>query len=193
MGQSSDEESPNDLRRRHADAWARSYDAHANDVYSFIFNLLRRSRREAAEIHQETWLAALKDVGTFDPSVGEFRAWIFGIARRKVALHFRQRSMTVGLPSTELVEFDSKSSGILPDDIVERSERSDIVRAALAEMAEEARSLLLSKYVDGASVNQLAEQFGRTPKSVESSLTRARQRLRELLAWYFSHDKPNVR
>jgi DNA-directed RNA polymerase specialized sigma24 family protein len=38
---------------------------------------------------------------------------------------------------------------------------------------------LRAKYLDGLSVPAIADQWGETPKSVESLLTRARQAFRE--------------
>jgi len=67
-------------------------------------------------------------------------------------------------------------------------ERGDAVRAALAELGAETRGVLLGKYVDGRSVSQLADEFGRSPKAIESLLSRARARMRRLLAWYFDNE-----
>jgi RNA polymerase sigma-70 factor (ECF subfamily) len=74
---------------------------------------------------------------------------------------------------------------LLPPDVIGAIERADAVRAALAELGAENRGVLLGKYVDGRSVDQLAQQFGRSPKAIESLLSRARGRMRQLLAWYF--------
>jgi RNA polymerase sigma factor (sigma-70 family) len=190
-----DEVFPLDLKSRNANAWARTYDVYVSDVYQFVVHLLGRNRHDAAELHQETWLAALNDIDQFDPRIGEFRPWIFGIARRKVALYYRRRSSKhkIATGSESALDSDNHSCGILPPDVVENAERVDAVQAALAELGGEAKSLLLGKYVNGQSVKQLAEQFGRSPKAIESSLTRARDRLRRLLHWYFDNETSKVR
>lgn len=77
---------------------------------------------------------------------------------------------------------------LLPLDVIGAIERGDAVRAALAELGAETRGVLLGKYVDGRSVSQLADEFGRSPKAIESLLSRARARMRRLLAWYFDNE-----
>ncbi len=143
----------------------------------------------AEEIHQETWLAALAGIDGFDGQRGELRAWIFGIARLKVALHFRRRAGVRGEAGDGgHIVAALENGAILPDDLLGAVERNDAVRAALAELGDDARGALLAKYVDGHSVGEVARQLGRTPKAVESLLSRARERMRKLLRWYFDNE-----
>ncbi|HEY1785370.1 MAG TPA: sigma-70 family RNA polymerase sigma factor [Pirellulales bacterium] len=186
MADDADRSLMHDLQKRKRQAWARAYDSHASDVFSFIAHLLPGDRVAAEEIHQETWLAALSGIDGFDVTRGELRAWIFGIARRQVALHFRRLGQTrpeafAGDTAAALADHGA----LLPPDVIGAIERGDAVRAALAVLGTETRGILLGKYVDGRSVDQLAQQFGRSPKAIESLLSRARGRMRQLLAWYF--------
>jgi len=179
-----------ELRMRDRQAWARAYDRHANDVFTFIAHLLHGDTSTGEEIHQETWLAALGSIDAFDSKRGELRAWIFGIARRRVALHFRRRHRAGReVVDDGVIAETIDDASILPDDVVGAIERSDAVRAALAELGAEARGALLGKYVHGQSVNELAQQLGRSPKAVESLLSRARERMRLLLRWYFDNER----
>jgi RNA polymerase sigma-70 factor (ECF subfamily) len=81
---------------------------------------------------------------------------------------------------------DGPSDSLPPLDLLEEVERADVVRAALLCLHEEQRRVLLDKYVGGLSVVDIAERSGRTAKAVESLLSRARARLRGLLAPYFA-------
>ncbi len=178
-----------ELRNRDRTAWGRAYDEHAHDVFAFVAHLLHGDRAMAEEIHQEVWLAALAGIDGFDVERGELRAWIFGIARRRVALHFRRRAGVrdeTGDGGEIATALDDGS--ILPDELLGAVERNDAVRAALAELGADARGALVAKYVDGQSVQQVALRLGRTPKAVESLLSRARQRMRSLLRWYFENE-----
>ena len=67
------------------------------------------------------------------------------------------------------------------------SRRGDLIRAALLQLNEDHRDVLLKKYVGGFSVVEIAGHTGRSAKAVESLLSRARERLRELLSPYFLH------
>ena len=77
------------------------------------------------------------------------------------------------------------TDGLLPAAVIEEVERADAVRAALSELDETARDVLVNKYVDSMSVAEIADRIGKSPKAVESMLTRARTRLRSLLRSYF--------
>jgi RNA polymerase sigma-70 factor, ECF subfamily len=191
MGDETDRNLVHELQKRDRNAWARTYDAHATDVFTFIAHLLHGDKRAAEEIHQDTWLAALAGIDAFDPGRGELRAWIFGIARRQVASHFRRHSQRRREENGGDVIAANSVDGesILPDDVIISIERGDAVRAALAELGADARGVLLGKYVDGQSVSKLAHRLGRSPKAIESLLSRARTRMRSLLRWYFDSEK----
>jgi RNA polymerase sigma-70 factor (ECF subfamily) len=60
-----------------------------------------------------------------------------------------------------------------------RRERAERIAAALADLPEHYEAVLRAKYLEGASVAQIAEASGQTSKAVESLLTRARQAFRE--------------
>ncbi len=173
------------LRRLDQQAWAETYDRYVTATYAFIAHLVAGDRVLAEELHQEAWMTAMSAIDQFAPEQGEFRAWLFGIARRRVAMHFRRSH--VRATSQILEETDGELSDddqLLPADIMESVERADAVRAALTELDEPARDVLVNKYVDSLSVAEIADRIGKSPKAVESMLTRARNRLRTLLQSY---------
>lgn len=130
-------------------------------------------------------MTAMSAIDQFAPEQGEFRAWLFGIARRRVTMHFRRSHVRAA--SQFLEETDGELTAddqLLPDDVMESVERADAVRAALTELDEPARDVLVNKYVDSLSVAEIAVRMDKSPKAVESMLTRARSRLRTLLRSY---------
>ena len=48
---------------------------------------------DVADVVQETFLAAARSAATFDPGRGPLRVWLWGIARRHVALHYRKKAL----------------------------------------------------------------------------------------------------
>ena len=174
------------MRRLDQRAWGDAYDKYVTSTYAFIAHLVAGDRTLAEELHQEAWLTAMSAIDQFAPDRGEFRGWLFGIAKRRVAMHFRKAS---GRSEKQLYEETDEASAawnaLLPDDVIEEVERADAVRAALAELDESARDVLVNKYVDSMSVAEIADRVGKSPKAVESMLTRARSRLRRLLRSYF--------
>ena len=173
------------LRRLDQQAWAETYDRYVTATYAFIAHLVAGDRVLAEELHQEAWMTAMSAIDQFAPEQGEFRAWLFGIARRRVAMHFRRSDVRATSRILEATDGElSDDDQLLPADIMESVERADAVRAALTELDEPARDVLVNKYVDSLSVAEIADRIGKSPKAVESMLTRARSRLRTLLRSY---------
>ena len=71
---------------------------------------------------------------------------------------------------------------------IERSvyERAVLNPASLLALPPERRRVLVDKYVEELSVVQIAARTGKSPKAVESLLSRAREQFRTVRRWYFS-------
>ena len=185
--------SPNDafldaVARRYRAAWGALYDAHVHEIYGFVSHLMGGDRSSCDDLTQEVWLQAIGCVARFDPGKGELRDWLFGIARRQVALHFRRLSTAnVSLPDALGPELEPADDALLlPQDVMEQVERRQLVRAAFTTIPMTHQHVLRQKYIDGQSVHEIAATMKTTAKAVESHLSRARARLRTLLGPYFA-------
>jgi RNA polymerase sigma-70 factor (ECF subfamily) len=176
------------LQDRDAAAWDEFYEEHVRELYGFVFRVVRGDPQTAADVFQDTWLDAIRHIGQFDPKRGELRSWLFGIARRRVALHWRQRLARRGTAAAARAEVPVEVSdgAVVPDDVLEHLEQAAVVQASLLALPPERRQVLLDKYVEELSVAQIAARTGKSPKAVESLLSRAREQFRTLLRWYFS-------
>jgi RNA polymerase sigma factor (sigma-70 family) len=102
-------------------------------------------------------------------------------------MHYRRRASrgnptTLGNQCGDVAEW--ANSSVMPVDVLEQVERRCVVRAALLILPDDRRDVLLSKYVEGLSVNTIATRKGKTVKAVESLLSRSRDQLRGLLREY---------
>src|SRR5439155_6838691 len=79
------------LRAGKTEAWQALYEAYAERVWRSVARLLGPNCADVADVVQETMLAAARSVATFDPQRGTLWLWLWGIARRHVALHFRKQ------------------------------------------------------------------------------------------------------
>jgi len=172
------------LRIRDSRAWIAFYNSMVHGTYAFLWHLTGRNRAIAEDLNQETWLSAIESIDQFDDNRGALQGWLFGIARNKGVAHLRIRKVILGKGTSETVTPDSlvdTKRENLPPAIVERSERAALMRAALEILPSERRDVLRGKYVEGLSVKQLADRLGKSPKAIESLLTRSRGELREIL------------
>ncbi len=175
------------LRQGDRSAWSTAVDRHLHEAYGFVFHLVGGDRGVAEDLNQEIWLEAMDRIDHCDAARGSFRNWLFGIARRRVALHYRRRALA-GNPTSLAGQPEQPAkpgdSSILPEDVREQVERTSVVRAAMLVLSEDRRQVLIWKYVEGFSVDAIAVRLGRTAKAVESLLSRTREQMRALLRGY---------
>jgi len=172
------------LKQRDRSAWSAAVDRHLHEVYGFVFHLVGGDRTVAEDLNQETWLEALDGIDQCDATRGSFRNWLFGIARRRVALYYRRRALAGNATSFSGQFEESAELGeisVLPKDVLEQVEQRAVVRAAVLVLPDDRRKALIWKYVEGLSVETIAIRLGRTAKAVESLLSRAREQMRGLL------------
>ncbi|MFI5456205.1 MAG: RNA polymerase sigma factor [Isosphaerales bacterium] len=174
------------LARRDRAAWSALYDRHVQEVFGFIYHLIGGDRHLAEDLHQEVWLAALEGFDRFDARRGRFRDWLLGIARHRVSRHYRS-TFSRSLEAVAERDVPVQTLALPPPEQLEGLERAAVVRAALLRLNHNHRDVLINKYVDGDSIDEIAVRTCRSAKAVESLLSRARERLRELLHPYFVH------
>ena len=134
------------LKQRDRSAWSVAVDRHLHEVYGFVFHLVGGDRTVAEDLNQETWLEAMDAIDHCDATRGNFRNWLFGIARKRVALHYRRRTLA-GNPAPLGDQFEESAElediSVLPEDVLEQVERTSVVRAAILVLPDDRRKALL--------------------------------------------------
>ena len=136
------------------------------------------------DVMQEVALAAVRHSATL-PDASKIAPWLYRVAVRQSLLYRRKagrrRKLTNGYALHKPpVEHDQSSPD--PLDWLLAQERSRAVRVALHRLARRDREILLLKYAENWSYQQIAEHLGVTQSAVEARLHRARARLRTELA-----------
>ncbi len=157
-------------------AWQAWYDESYEPLCRYVHWRSGGLEDLADEVVQETWLTAVRRVRRFDPAQASFLAWLRGIAAN--VLRNRLRGRLARTSRREPFRGDPASDVSVETDLIER-ERARRIAAALADLPEHYEAVLRAKYLEYASVARIAEASGRTPKAVESLLSRARQAFRE--------------
>lgn len=142
------------------------YDAHVEEVYRYVHRRCR-DHALAEDITQETFIAAIHSAK--DPSSISI-AWLLTVARNRLfdvlkrQGRYEDKLRLVGLARTNSPDVE----------LVERLR----IEEALSELSVDYRVVLTLHYIDGLTVSALAEHLGRSVKSVEALVTRARRELR---------------
>ncbi len=139
------------------------------------------SVEDARDVAQEAFVNAFQKLHTFRGS-SAFYSWLFRIALN--AAYSQKRKVNRVCVSIDAAR---EQSGIEPIDhhpatrpeyAMERVERQTAVRSALAELAEEFRTALVLKEMDGLSYDEIAGIVGCPIGTVRSRIHRARAELR---------------
>ncbi|HYV36462.1 MAG TPA: sigma-70 family RNA polymerase sigma factor [Gemmataceae bacterium] len=151
-------------------AWQTLYDESFAGLYRYVCWRCAGLRDLADELVQETWLAAVRRLRTFDPDRASFAAWLRGIAANVIRNHYR------GVRRAKPIQpLDGSEPAPPPED---RSQQERIAQA-LSTLSERHEAVLQAKYLEQQSVAAIAAQWGETEKAIESLLTRARESFRE--------------
>ncbi|MBN2098921.1 MAG: RNA polymerase sigma factor [Dehalococcoidia bacterium] len=167
-------------------AMAELYDRYFDRVYSLVFNQVDRNRDVAEDIVQETFLAALKSAKSFRGRSSAY-TWLCSIAYHKVADHYRRQSrerkrMVSGVDVDTVDVSENPGGQPQPDSLIESAETRQVVSEALSKLPWDYRQVLILKYVEELSVQEISQIMDRSPKSIEGLLTRSRKALQTQLA-----------
>src|SRR5450432_2814 len=181
------------------DALVQLYDRYAGAVYATA-RRLTTDRGLAEDVVQETFLALWNRAEQYDPAVGSLPAWLLTIARNRTIDRLRaigRRPPT--MPDSDLALADEGDSATLerlvvggavvgagvpvmsPALILGATERRTSLAAALAELPDVERTVLVLAYREELSQSEIAERLGWPIGTVKTRTRRALLRMRNAL------------
>ncbi|HSM15550.1 MAG TPA: sigma-70 family RNA polymerase sigma factor [Gemmatimonadales bacterium] len=159
-------------------------------IFSLIYRMVR-DRELAEDLAQETFVKALKAVGSYRPEY-KFSSWIFKIANNAAIDHLRKRELATlsieGSPhavTPDAMEATAlQISGRLPGPLeeLEARELGGAIEEAIGQLRPEYRACILLRHVEGRPYEEIAEMLGLPLGTVKTYIHRARHELREALA-----------
>ena len=144
-------------------------------IWRYVAAHLPANRQAVEDVVSETWLAAVRGIGKFDPARGSVHGWLLGIARNKVNDYW----IACGkLPDSD-PSAEPADHGPGPDqELITAEDRAGLLRI-LDRLEDSERLALEWKYLEGLSVREIARRLDmKTPKAAEDLLYRARNALR---------------
>lgn len=182
------------------EALAALYDRHADAIYATA-SRLTSDRQVAEEVVQETFLALWNRAESFDPATGSLAAWLHTIARNRTVDRLRAAGRRPGLfPLSAAAGEGEDDGGALerlsaggtvviggtaapaPDAALVASEVRVMLQAALADMPDEERTVIVLAYREELTQSEIADRLGWPLGTVKTRTRRALRRLREVLA-----------
>ena len=179
------------MDEKHILAWARRGDLAAFEelvrrnekrVYAVALRS-SGSPEDAADITQEVFLRAWRSIEDFRGDSG-FSTWLFRITANlcvDFARHRQAQPQTQPLVGEDDAERPIPDTAPTPEEHLENSELGRELAAALDEISEEHRRIVLLRDVSGLSYTDIAEVLEISEGTVKSRLSRARIALRTIL------------
>ena len=147
--------------------------AYERIVYTLAFRMTG-DREEARDITQAVFLKAFRGLDTFDPR-RRFFSWIYRIAVNETIDRLRSRR------HEETLDESREDPAERPDARAERREIADTVQAALLELRQDDRQVLVLRHWLDRSHAEIGEALGLPERTAKSRLFEARQRLGRIL------------
>jgi RNA polymerase sigma-70 factor (ECF subfamily) len=150
-------------------------DGYGSAVYGFLYARVGGHASVAEDLLQETLIEAVRSAATFRGE-SSLKTWLCAIARRRLSRHYEaERRSAVVRAGLSIVREGERQDGSA------EIERRDEITRALGALPPLHRQVLVLKYLDDRSVDEIAGELGRSRVQVQSLLQRARVGLREEL------------
>ena len=163
-------------RQRDGDAFRALFDHFAPRVRSFLINR-RVAPAQADDMTQDVMLAIWRRASSYDPRKASAATWIYTIARNVHIDHYRKTMRALKVDEND-PQFQPPEHP-LPDDLYERSEASDSVAGAMAELPEDQKEVLRLAFTEGLSHSEIADRLSVPLGTVKSRVRLAMNKLRQ--------------
>lgn len=156
------------------------YNRHFGRVYSYVRTRVSQVA-DAEDIVAETFEQASRSLAGFDSSRGSVAAWLIGIARHRVARHYRRR-----VPASSPGSADDGVDGFVdprpsPEEALHLSFERRRVLEALGQLPRQPREAVVLRYLVGLENAEVARTMGVSRGHVAVLVHRGLAKLRTIL------------
>jgi RNA polymerase sigma-70 factor (ECF subfamily) len=169
-----------DARAGDRHALGRLYDTYRDRVARFATGRLGDAEK-AEDVTSETFEAVCRNLGSYRAGT-DFEAWLFTIAHRRVADHFRHRYRRQEVALDEAVPGGARPGALPavagPEEALLAAERRAEVAGAFRRLRPDQQEVLALRVLGGLSAAQVGEVLGKSEGAVRVAQHRALQSLR---------------
>ena len=165
-----------------SEAFGLIYDRYVDTVFRFIY--FRVGNRQLAEdLTSDTFLRALKRIGSFTWQGRDLGAWLVTIARNLVADHFKSGRYRLEVTTGDVLDADREDRG--PEGSPEAAVVDHITNVALLgavkQLNPEQQECIVLRFLQGFSVAETAQAMGKNEGAIKALQYRAVRALARLL------------
>lgn len=177
-----DKQALSKLKNRDKEAFIRVYDEHVKDIHRFVYFKIG-SREEANDLTSMIFLKAWNHIQNKTlEDAKTLRALLYRIARNAIVDYYRETGskVTASLDdeNNKIEVVDETES---PQERLDRAANLDLIKAKLPLLKEEYKEIIIMKFINDLSLEEIAEISEKSKGNVRVLLHRALNALRELV------------
>ncbi|MFN7145897.1 MAG: sigma-70 family RNA polymerase sigma factor, partial [Myxococcota bacterium] len=174
------------VRKGDGSAYRPLVERYQNRIHAMVYGMVR-DPEEARDITQNAFIKAYQNLASFRIE-SSFYTWIYRIAMNLAIDHCRKNKRRKTSAFDEAVASRDEDGTIIelhqaesPQKALQRKQLHERIFAALDELSEDQREVVLLREVEGLSYKEIADTMGIPEGTVMSRLFYARKRLQALL------------
>jgi RNA polymerase sigma-70 factor, ECF subfamily len=165
------------------EAFGELYDRYVDLVYRYVLYRVG-SAQTAEDLTSETFLRALRRVGSFTWQGRDVGAWFVTIARNLIADHYKSSRYRLELTTEDMTtvsEADGRLRADGPEDAVLDAMQNKVLLEAVKQLGAEQQECIVLRFLQGLSVSETAQAMGKNDGAIKALQYRAIRSLGRLL------------
>jgi RNA polymerase sigma-70 factor (ECF subfamily) len=163
-----------------ADAFGELYDRYVDQVYRYIAYRVG-STQLAEDLTSETFLRALRRIGSFTWQGRDVGAWFVTIARNLIADHYKSGRYRLEMTTDDVTESGKAPTISGPEAEVLESMQNKVLLEAIKKLNAEQQECVVLRFLQSLSVSETAAIMGKNEGAIKALQYRAIRTLGRLL------------
>ncbi|WP_086667970.1 sigma-70 family RNA polymerase sigma factor [Lentzea kentuckyensis] len=161
------------------DAFGVLYDKYVDMVFRYVLFRVGGDRAFAEDVTSETFLRALRSIGSVSYQGRDVGAWFVTIARNIVFDHVKSSRYRLEVTTAELQDNREETSG--PEqEVMTEATNAELLRC-VSQLGDDQQECIRLRFIEGKSVSEVAELMDRNEGAVKALQHRAVRRLAQIL------------
>ena len=160
----------------------RAYQTYCDMVYRIAF-VQTKSRAQAEDIQQDVFLALVRYSDRIR-SEEHLKAWLIRVTRNACKKLFRSLWIRLTVLYDDTLLKEGEAEGSPPGEVggdPAASDDTEVVRESVEKLPPDSRTVIHLFYYEEMSVREIAQSLGISEANVKTRLSRARDRLRQMM------------
>jgi RNA polymerase sigma-70 factor (ECF subfamily) len=159
-------------------AFGQLYDRYVDTVYRYLYYRVG-NRQLAEDLTSETFLRALRRIGSVTWQGRDLGAWLVTIARNLTADHFKSSRFRLEITTADMRDADQLADG--PEGEVLDALTNATLLEAVKRLNAEQQECIVLRFINGMSVAETAQAMGKNDGAIKALQYRAVRSLGRLL------------